>query len=60
MVLNSVFGLTTKSVWFAVPMTGFCIGWFLDYQETLRMTRFRDKSALYGRELAPGEQPTWP
>ncbi|KAK0181153.1 hypothetical protein PV327_003459 [Microctonus hyperodae] len=29
-------------------------------QEDFRMGRFRDKSALYGRELKPGEPPSWP
>ncbi|XP_017794263.1 PREDICTED: NADH dehydrogenase [ubiquinone] 1 beta subcomplex subunit 1 [Habropoda laboriosa] len=36
------------------------IGKQLDKKITLRMTRFRDKSALYGRELQPGEPPSWP
>ncbi|XP_076682200.1 NADH dehydrogenase [ubiquinone] 1 beta subcomplex subunit 1 [Andrena cerasifolii] len=35
------------------------IGWYLDRLETSRMTRFRDKSKLYGRELKPGEAPSW-
>nr|BAN21336.1 unkown protein [Riptortus pedestris] len=42
------------------PITGYLIGKWLDDQETLRMTRFRDRSALYGRTLGPGEQPSWP
>lgn len=46
----AVFGITSKYVWFALPMTGFAIGWFLDNKETQRMVRYRDKSALYGRE----------
>ncbi|XP_076649129.1 NADH dehydrogenase [ubiquinone] 1 beta subcomplex subunit 1 [Halictus rubicundus] len=36
------------------------IGWCIDRSESLRMTRFRDKSALFGRELKPGEPPSWP
>ncbi|XP_055710481.1 NADH dehydrogenase [ubiquinone] 1 beta subcomplex subunit 1 [Phlebotomus papatasi] len=60
MVLNSVFGATKEWVWIALPLTGWAIGSFLDHKETLRMTRFRDKSALYGRQLAPGEKPSWP
>ncbi|XP_055683885.1 NADH dehydrogenase [ubiquinone] 1 beta subcomplex subunit 1 [Lutzomyia longipalpis] len=60
MVLNSVFGLTKEYVWALFPVAGYCIGAFLDHKETLRMTRFRDKSALYGRQLAPGEKPSWP
>lgn len=39
---------------------GYGIGSYLDYQETLRMTLFRDKSALYGRQLKEGEEPSWP
>jgi len=43
----------------SLPLVGFFIGKFFDDQETERMTMFRDKSALYGRELAEGEKPTW-
>lgn len=50
-----------KLYWTLVfPLTGFLIGYKLDLMETERMTMFRDKSALYGRELKPGEPPTWP
>ncbi|KAK9499758.1 hypothetical protein O3M35_002734 [Rhynocoris fuscipes] len=44
----------------AIPFSGMYIGRILDQQETLRMTRFRDKSALYGRTLGPDEKPSWP
>lgn len=43
-----------------LPLAGFMLGFYADKQETLRLTKFRDKSALYGRELAPGEPPSWP
>ncbi|NEU33467.1 hypothetical protein GN156_22545, partial [bacterium LRH843] len=33
------------------PLCGLLIGNYLDNAETERMTRFRDKSALYYREL---------
>ncbi|XP_067012202.1 NADH dehydrogenase [ubiquinone] 1 beta subcomplex subunit 1 [Anabrus simplex] len=56
----ALFGITRQYVWAILPATGFCIGWFLDRKETERMTMFRDKSALYGRELGPGEAPSWP
>ncbi|XP_020298697.1 NADH dehydrogenase [ubiquinone] 1 beta subcomplex subunit 1 [Pseudomyrmex gracilis] len=42
------------------PFTGFMIGYKLEKAEALRLTKFRDKSALYGRELKPGEPPSWP
>lgn len=42
------------------PFLGAYIGKWLDDMETERMTRFRDKSSLYYRELAPGEKPSWP
>lgn len=45
---------------FGLPMTGFLIGSYLDHLENLRMTKFRDRSALYGRQLKEGEQPSWP
>lgn len=41
-----------------VPFTA--VGWYIDRCESERMTRFRDKSKLYGRELKPGEAPSWP
>lgn len=53
----AVFGITTRYVWFAVPITGYFLGKYLDDQETLRMTAFRDKSALYGGKK---DQPSWP
>ncbi|XP_022920960.1 NADH dehydrogenase [ubiquinone] 1 beta subcomplex subunit 1 [Onthophagus taurus] len=46
--------------WMAFPLVGYGIGWFLDRKETERMVLFRDKSALYGRVLKEGEQPSWP
>ncbi|XP_029902908.1 NADH dehydrogenase [ubiquinone] 1 beta subcomplex subunit 1 isoform X1 [Myripristis murdjan] len=41
-----------------VPI-GFVIGWYLDKQQDQKLTAFRNKSALYGRELKPGEEVTW-
>lgn len=43
-----------------IPFIGFLFGGYLDYQENLRLTMFRDRSALYGRELKHGEPPSWP
>ncbi|KAI5646977.1 MNLL subunit domain-containing protein [Phthorimaea operculella] len=56
----AIFGITTRYVWFAVPFTGYFIGKYLDDQETLRMTNFRDKSALYGGRVKEGDPPSWP
>lgn len=57
----SVTGLTKDYTWvFGVPIIGMAIGGYLDYQANLSMTKYRDKSALYGRELKPGEPPSWP
>ncbi|XP_028997578.1 NADH dehydrogenase [ubiquinone] 1 beta subcomplex subunit 1-like isoform X2 [Betta splendens] len=41
-----------------VPM-GFVIGWYLDKLQDQKLTAFRNKSALYRRELKPGEEVTW-
>ncbi|XP_059212969.1 NADH dehydrogenase [ubiquinone] 1 beta subcomplex subunit 1-like [Centropristis striata] len=41
-----------------VPM-GFVIGWYLDRVQDSKLTAFRNKSALYSRELKPGEEVTW-
>lgn len=59
MVLSSI-GLSKQYLWVGLPLVGFTIGWYLDRQETLRMVSFRDRSALYGRQLKDGEQPSWP
>lgn len=45
---------------YIVPFIALGIGAYLDHQDNLRMTRFRDKTALYGHELKPGEKPSWP
>uniref|UniRef100_C9W1R9 NADH dehydrogenase n=1 Tax=Rhipicephalus sanguineus TaxID=34632 RepID=C9W1R9_RHISA len=36
------------------------VGWYVDREDNLSLTRFRGKSKLYGREYAPGEKPPWP
>lgn len=41
-----------------VPM-GFVIGMYLDRAQDAKLTAFRNKSALYSRELKPGEEVTW-
>uniref|UniRef100_UPI001ED7D7AC NADH dehydrogenase [ubiquinone] 1 beta subcomplex subunit 1-like n=1 Tax=Scatophagus argus TaxID=75038 RepID=UPI001ED7D7AC len=41
-----------------VPM-GFVIGCYLDRQQDQKLTAFRNKSALFKRELRPGEEVTW-
>lgn len=56
----AIFGITREYVWFLMPVAFGMFGKFLDDQETLRMTMFRDKSALFGRTLKDGEQPSWP
>ncbi|XP_027895384.1 NADH dehydrogenase [ubiquinone] 1 beta subcomplex subunit 1 [Xiphophorus couchianus] len=54
------FALPTSVNWahILVPM-GFVIGWYLDKQQDQKLTAFRNKSALYKRELKPGEEVTW-
>lgn len=52
----AIFGFT-RHYWVGIiPLSGFALGWFLDEQETQRMTRFRDKSVLYG---GPVDKPSW-
>ena len=38
---------------------GHTVGQYIEEQENNRMTRFRDKSALYGSEKGPDDQPSW-
>lgn len=54
-----VLGINKQYAWAVLPLIGLGIGHFLDKKETERMTRFRDKSALYGRKRNPNEQPSW-
>lgn len=56
----AIFGITPRFIWFGVPLTGFFIGKYLDDQETLRMTSFRDKSMLFGGRVKEGDPPSWP
>ena len=55
-----VFGITKQYAWGILPFIGFGIGWFLDNKETERMTIYRDRSSLYGGNVQPGQQPSWP
>ncbi|XP_062324428.1 NADH dehydrogenase [ubiquinone] 1 beta subcomplex subunit 1-like [Osmerus eperlanus] len=41
-----------------VPI-GFVIGIYMDRAQDMKLTAFRNKSALYSRELKPGEEVTW-
>jgi hypothetical protein len=38
---------------------GWPIGRYLEEQDQNRMTRFRDKSALFGKEKGPDDEPSW-
>lgn len=53
-------GLQRQYLWMGLPLLGYGIGWFLDRKETERMVMFRDRSALYGRTLKEGDEPSWP
>ncbi|XP_076546235.1 NADH dehydrogenase [ubiquinone] 1 beta subcomplex subunit 1 [Osmia lignaria lignaria] len=44
----------------ACMVAGYSLGWVVNRLETERLTSYRDKSALFGRELKPGEPPSWP
>ena len=35
------------------------LGNYIDKQDMYRQTRFRDKSALYGKEKGPDDPPSW-
>lgn len=57
----ALFGLTWEYFAAAIPISfGAWFGKFLDDQETLRMTLFRDRSALYGGLVKPEDPPSWP
>lgn len=36
------------------------VGGYLEREDDLRNTKFRDKSALYGGTVKPGDPPSWP
>ena len=50
-------------VQFAGLAFAFGVGWplgrYLDRQDKNRMSRFRDKSALFGKEKGPDDEPSW-
>lgn len=45
---------------FATIFVGFAIGQVVDRSDTNSMSFYRDRSALYGRNLKEGEAPSWP
>ena len=42
-----------------ICLSGAYFGHYLEKQEVNRMTRFRDKSALYGGNKGPDDEPSW-
>jgi|NOAtaT_7_FD_contig_31_4552805_length_485_multi_15_in_0_out_0_1 NADH dehydrogenase (ubiquinone) 1 beta subcomplex subunit 1 len=46
-----------KHLMILIPIVAGVIGWKLDKMEIERLTLFRDKSALFGREV---QKPSWP
>jgi hypothetical protein len=59
--INYVQGPSKAALAFSVAICFFSIGLghFLEKQEANRMTRFRDKSALYGGRKGPDDEPSW-
>lgn len=55
-----LFGITKKFWALIFPLTGFGIGAYLDGLETERLVKFRDRSALFGGMVKPGDPPPWP
>lgn len=45
---------------FLLTGTAYLAGCYWDRHDTNRMIIYRDKSALFGRELKEGEHPSWP
>ena len=54
------YGLTKQYLLCTIPFMGYAFGAWLQRIEDLRLTRFRDKSALYGRPENPPSEPSWP
>ena len=42
-----------------IVVVGVTAGYYFERQEFNRMTRFRDKSALFGKQLGPDDPPSW-
>ncbi|KAM6992024.1 NADH dehydrogenase [ubiquinone] 1 beta subcomplex subunit 1 [Tautogolabrus adspersus] len=57
-MVNYVAFARTHWVNILIPV-GFLFGMYLDRQQDQKLTAFRNKSALYSRELKPGEEVTW-
>ena len=44
---------------FLFTLSALGLGMYIDRVEAYRLTRFRDKSMLYGKPKAEGEAPSW-
>ncbi|XP_062406442.1 NADH dehydrogenase [ubiquinone] 1 beta subcomplex subunit 1-like [Sardina pilchardus] len=54
------FAVLVREHWMqALVPIGIVLGVYLDRLNDSRLTAFRNKSALYSRELKPGEEVTW-
>ncbi|NP_001158562.1 NADH dehydrogenase [ubiquinone] 1 beta subcomplex subunit 1 [Oncorhynchus mykiss] len=54
------FAALMRDHWVNIFVTlGFVIGIYMDRAQDQKLTAFRNKSALYSRELKPGEEVTW-
>jgi len=58
--MTRAFIFQRKSLIALIPMALFGVGWKLDRMEVERLSLFRDKSALFGREHGPDYKPSWP
>ena len=57
--------ITLSMIWHShkpllVIIPALVIGHFFDVVERERLIRFRDKSALFGGQVKPGDPPSWP
>jgi len=46
-------------IMFGLGFAGYQFGKYIDDQEKLRSTSFRDKSVLFGGNVKPGDPPSW-
>ncbi|CAH0386859.1 unnamed protein product [Bemisia tabaci] len=59
---HNLFGFQLKYYKYSFPafLAVFAAGKFLDDKEKERTSRFRDKSAMFGGHVKPGDPPSWP
>ncbi len=55
----NVIGFNKHWIGYLIPIAGYYFGKYLDDSERDRSISYRDKSALFGGNVKPGDPPSW-